>query len=74
MESFATLAPSILLVVKAAVLIFLALYIIFAIAVVRQVKLMAETIEVGFETHIKFIAYAHLVFSVFVFVISTFIL
>jgi hypothetical protein len=74
MEVFTTFAPSILFVIKLCILVFLVLYIIFAIVVVRQVKLMTRTLEVGLEVPIRFVAYVHLGFSVFVFILSIFIL
>ena len=61
-------------IVKIFVLILLAMYIIFSIVVVRQVQLMTKALEVGFETQLKFISLAHLIFAVIVFLISLAIL
>ncbi|MDP1710030.1 MAG: hypothetical protein Q8L28_00205 [bacterium] len=58
---------SLLFVGKIFALIGLGIYIIFALVVVRQVSLMVATIEVGYEIFIKIIAWAHLIFAVFVF-------
>lgn len=58
---------SILGIAKIFALFGLGIYIIFALVVVRQVNLMVETIEVGYEFFIKLIAWAHLIFAVFVF-------
>lgn len=59
---------SVLLIGKAFALIGLGVYIIFALVVVKQVNLMVATIEIGLESLIKFIAWAHFVFAVFIFV------
>ena len=59
---------SILLIGKIFALIGLGIYIVFAFVVVRQVSLMVATIEVGFEFFIKLVAWAHLIFAVFVFI------
>ena len=60
--------------VKIAVLILLALYLVFALVVVRQMKLMTSTLKLGFETPIRILSYAHLVFAVFVFLTALIIL
>lgn len=61
-------------IAKIFMLFALALYIVFALVVVKQVNLMTETIEVGFETPLKVIAYVHLFFSIGVFVLALLIL
>jgi hypothetical protein len=63
-----------LVVGKIFALIGLAIYIIFALVVVRQVGLMTDTIEVGFEFVIKLVAWAHLLFAIFVFLTALIIL
>lgn len=65
---------SILLVAKIFALIGLGIYIVFALVVVKQVSLMVATIEVGFEFLIKLVAWAHLIFAVFVFLTAWIIL
>ena len=62
------------LVIKIGVLIFLFLYVIFAAIVIKQVRMMTETLEVGFESQIKLIVYLHLVVSIMVLIVSFFIL
>lgn len=47
-----------------AVLAALAIYIIFAFVVVRQVGKMTETLEVGFEAPLRFLALLHFVLSI----------
>jgi len=42
------------------------IYIVFAIVVVRQVKMMTDTLELGYEFYIKIISYLHLAFAILV--------
>ena len=65
---------SICLVVKIAVLILLSMYLIFALIIVRQTKLMTSTLTLGFETPIIMLGYIHLAFSVLVFLAALIIL
>lgn len=65
---------SLTLIGKIFVLFGLGIYIIFALVVVRQVNLMIATIRVGFESFIRLIAWAHLIFAVVVFLIAFIIL
>ncbi len=57
---------SIWFIAKIFVLFALSLYLVFALVVVRQVKLMIDTIEVGFELPVRILSYVHLVFAVLV--------
>jgi hypothetical protein len=74
MENLLGLELSLLFFVKIAILFFLLLYIVFAGVVIRQVRVMAETLQVGFEKPIKAIAFFHFLFSLLVFVIALFVL
>lgn len=65
---------SFLAIGKVFALIGLAIYIIFALVVIRQVGLMTKTIEVSFGKFIKLISWAHLIFAVFVFLTALVIL
>jgi len=67
-------SSSILIVIKVAVLIFMGLYIVFAGAVVKQVKVMTHALEVGFEKPIIYISYVHFLFSLLVFALAILIL
>lgn len=51
---------------KIGIIILLGMYSIFALIVVRQVKLMTDTLQLGFENTIRSLAYAHLIFAVLV--------
>lgn len=59
---------------KIAFLISSAFYIIFAFVIVRQVNKMTHTLEVGFETPIRFLSWVHLLLSVCVFLFALVIL
>ncbi|GEM_PF-867670 len=48
----------------------LALYLVFALVIVRQVGLMTKTLSVGFEFPIKLLAYLHLIASVLLFFLA----
>lgn len=60
--------------VKIAILILLALYLVFALVVVRQTKLMTDTLQLGFEFPVRLLAYVHLAFAIFVFLTALIIL
>ena len=74
MEIIPLIGISVWLVAKIFVLIALAIYIIFAAVIVKQVSLMIKTIKVGFEAPIRFVAWGHLLFALGIFVVATIIL
>ena len=65
---------SIWLLIKIAALILLGLYIVFALVIIRQIKVMTDTIRLGFESPVKFLSYIHLIFAAFVFLTALIIL
>lgn len=65
---------SIWLVVKILVLILLAMYLVFALVIVRQVQLMTDTLQLGFEFPVKVLSFVHLIFAIFVFLSALIIL
>lgn len=65
---------SIWLVVKIAALILLGMYLVFALIIVRQIKLMTSTLVLGFEAPIIMLGYIHLAFAVLVFLAALIIL
>jgi hypothetical protein len=65
---------SIWLVVKIAALILLGMYLVFALIIVRQIKLMTTTLVLGFEAPIIMLGYIHLAFAVLVFLAALIIL
>ena len=52
---------------KILALVLLGMYLIFSLVVVRQVKMMTENLQLGFEGTIKLLAYSHLIFALLVF-------
>ena len=60
--------------VKIAYLVLVLIYIIFSYIVVRQVRLMNDTLEVGFENVMKIASYIHFTISVLLFILAFFIL
>lgn len=61
-------------IIKIFIIIFLSLYIIFALVVMRQVQLMTKTLEVGFENQLKFLTFTHFIAAVGVLVFAIAIL
>ncbi len=61
-------------IIKVFMIIFLFIYIIFSLVVIKQVSLMAQTLEVGFEKQLKFLAFIHFLFAVGVLVFAFIIL
>lgn len=65
---------SIWTITKVFFLVAIAIYVVFAFVMVKQVNLMTDTLEVDFETSIRIISYLHLIFSVVVFVVALILL
>ena len=65
---------SVWVVVKLLFLFALLIYIIFCLVIVRQVNLMTETLDVGFESPLKLAAVAHLILAIGVFILALIIL
>ena len=61
---------SVWVVAKVFVLIALLIYIVFSLVIVRQVNLMTETLEVGFEAPLKLAAIVHVVLAIGVFTLA----
>ena len=74
MLTLPALGASIWFIVKIFFLIAIFVYIVFAGVIVRQVGLMIETLEVGFETPIKIFAWGHFLFAIGVLILAILIL
>jgi hypothetical protein len=74
MEIIESFSLTIWSIAKVFVLVGLLLYIVFAYVVDSQVRLMNDTIEVGFEKEIRTIAKMHFILSVIVFILAIIIL
>ncbi|MEK7188820.1 MAG: DUF5657 family protein [Patescibacteria group bacterium] len=70
MDIIPVLGISVWLVVKAFFLFAILLYIVFALVVIKQVRLMTDTLEIGLEEIIRLVAYIHLAFAILVFVFA----
>ena len=65
---------SALFLIKIAVIIFLFIYIIFSLIVVKQVRVMIDSLEVGLDRQVLALAYIHLIAAIVIFILSIFIL
>ncbi len=61
-------------VLKIFILFALLIYFVFAIVVVRQVKIMTETFKTGFETTLRLISWLHLFLVLLIFLLAVAIL
>lgn len=73
-EALPIVGVSVWLIAKVLVLIALAIYGIFAFVVLRQIQLMTDTLEVGFEAPIRMLGISHLALSLVIFVLALVIL
>jgi hypothetical protein len=76
MESIITFTSgiSIWFVLKIVAITLLSMYLIFALVVVRQVKMMTDTLQLGYEGLAKMFSYSHLIFAVLVLLFAIIIL
>ena len=63
MEFFQIIGLDVWLVAKYLVVFALVIYAIFAWVVLRQIQLMTDTLEVGFETPVRLLGIFHLLFA-----------
>jgi len=68
------LGDSVWVAAKAVTVFALFLYMIFALVILRQVNLMTDTLDVGFEEPIRIFALFHLIFALGTFVLAIVIL
>jgi hypothetical protein len=62
-----------LVFLKLAIIIGMVLYVVFAFIILKQVKLMTDTLELGFEKPIKMFAKLHLLIAALILAFSLFI-
>jgi hypothetical protein len=74
MSSFAGFESSVLILIKIATLLFLVFYLVFAAVVIKQAKIMTETIQVGLEGPIRGLVFAHFIFALLVLILAIIIL
>lgn len=70
MESIIFPGFNLWIIIKIFILAILAIYIVFAFVITRQVKVMTETLTLGYEAVVKFLSIFHLVFAIMVFIIA----
>ena len=54
-------------VLKLLILFALVIYLVFAVVVIRQVKLMTNTFKTGYETWLRIISWLHLILVIGIF-------
>jgi hypothetical protein len=59
---------------KWGLIIFLVIYVVFAVVVIRQVKSMTSTLSFGFEAQIKILVYLHFLISLLVLITAFLVL
>lgn len=69
-EIFSEIGSSALIGGKVLIVVFMVLYLVFAVIVVRQVNLMTKTLQIGLESTLKVFAFLHLFFALGVLFIS----
>jgi hypothetical protein len=74
MENIVFAGFNLWILIKVLTLILLGMYLIFAFVIIRQVKLMTDTLQLGFEGLSKLLSYLHFAFAVFVFIAALIIL
>lgn len=74
MENFLLTGFNMWILIKAFTLVLLVMYLIFAFVIIRQVKLMTSTLQLGIEVPVKFLSYLHLAFAILVFLSALIIL
>lgn len=54
------------LILRIGILLFLVIYVVFAATIVKQVRIMVDTLSTGFETQIKALVFLHFLFALLV--------
>ncbi len=61
-------------IIKFFVIVFVVIYIIFSLVLIKQVQMMTNTLEIGFEKQLRFISVVHFLFAIGVLIFSILIL
>jgi hypothetical protein len=69
-EEAVKFVPQLLIVIKWVIVVVMAGYIIFSAMVLRQVKLMLDTVKVGFEIPIQLMAVGQLLFGLVILIVA----
>lgn len=70
MDIFGNTDIPFLSLIKPLFLLALLVYVVFGFIVIKQVRLMSNTLEIGLEKGIEVTAYVHMFLVIFVFVLS----
>jgi hypothetical protein len=73
MDFFTEIGFPVWIGLKVVVLVFLVVYLIFSVVLIRQVRLMTATLEVGFEKPVIALAFFHFFFAIGVFLFTIFV-
>lgn len=74
MQNFNIINFNFWIIIKILAIIVLGIYVIFAFVIKKQVKVMTDTLTLGFESIAKFLSLVHLVFAITVFVTAIIVL
>jgi len=74
MENIILSGFNIWIVIKIFSVVILGMYVIFAFVITRQVKVMTDTLTLGFESVAKFLSFFHLIFAILVFLTAIIVL
>jgi hypothetical protein len=67
-------ASTVFVLLKIGFLVFLFIYVIFAGVIIKQVRMMTDTLDLGLETQIKLIVLIHFLISLVILVLAFFLL
>jgi hypothetical protein len=67
------LIPAVLVGLKTAIILLMLVYLVFAVILVKQVRLMTDTLKVGFEAPVRMFAYLHFLFAFVVLLYALFL-
>lgn len=65
---------TILFVIKIGIYLFLVIYVVFAATIIKQVRIMVDTLSTGFETQLKLVVLLHFIFALLVLILAFIIL
>lgn len=62
------------MIVKIGLILFLVVYLVFSATIVKQIKIMSETLTTGFEFYLRVAGFLHFMFALIVLVLAVVIL
>jgi hypothetical protein len=65
---------TLLFVVKIGLWLFLLIYVVFAATLIKQIRIMTETLTTGLEIYLKAAGFLHFAFALFVLILSVIVL